>query len=108
MHHIVFVTAPDLVVARMLASGILENRLAACVNLVSGVESHYRWEGKLCQETEVLMVLKTTGDRLAALEVWVLEEHPYDTPEFVALKIEAGSARYLNWVSASVGSVTNL
>ena len=108
MHHIVFVTAPDLAVARILASGILGNRLAACVNLVSGVESHYRWEGKLCQETEVLMVLKTTGDRLAALEVWVLEEHPYDTPEFVALKIEAGSARYLDWISESVGSGSNL
>jgi len=108
MHHIVFVTAPDLAVARILASGILGNRLAACVNLVSGVESHYRWEGKLCQETEVLMVLKTTGDRLAALEVWVLEEHPYDTPEFVALKIEAGSTRYLDWISESVGSGSNL
>ncbi len=108
MHHIVFVVAPDLATARVLASGILENRLAACVNLVSGVESHYRWEGKLCQETEVLMVLKTTGDQLAALEVSVLAEHPYDTPEFVALKIEAGSARYLNWISESVGSGSNL
>ena len=108
MHHIVFVTAPDLGVARILASGILENRLAACVNLVSGVESHYRWEGKLCQETEVFMVLKTTRDQLAALEVWVQAEHPYDTPEFVALKIEAGSARYLDWISESVDSGSNL
>ena len=102
MHHIVFVTAPDLAVARVLASGILENRLAACVNLVSGVESHYRWEGKLCQETEVLMVLKTTEDQLAALEVWVLAEHPYDTPEFVVLGIESGSRRYLEWIGASL------
>ena len=108
MHHIVFVAAPDLAVARVLASGILENRLAACVNLVSGVESHYRWEGKLCQETEVLMVLKTTEDQLAALEVWVLAEHPYDTPEFVAVKIEVGSARYLDWISENVGSGSSL
>ena len=108
MHHLVFVTAPDLVVARILASGILENRLAACVNLVSGVESHYQWKGKLCQETEVLMVLKTTGDQLAALEAWVLAEHPYDTPEFVAVKIESGSTRYLDWVSQSVGSGSSL
>ena len=57
MHHIVLVTASDLTVARELASGILENRLAACANLVPGVESHYRWEGKLCAEAEVLMVL---------------------------------------------------
>ena len=108
MRHIVFVTAPDLAVARKLASGILENRLAACVNLVPSLESHYRWEGKLCQETEVLMVLKTTGDQLVTLEAWVLAEHPYETPELVALKIEVGSARYLNWISESVGSGSNL
>ena len=102
MYRIALVTAPDLAVARQLARGILENRLAACVNLVPGVESHYWWEGELCCETEVLMVLKTTGDKLAALEAWVLAEHPYDTPEFVVLPIESGSARYLEWITASV------
>ena len=102
MHHIVFVTAPSIEVARELASGILENRLAACVNLVPGVESHYWWEGKLCREGEVLMVLKTTKARLAALEEFVLAEHPYDTPEFLVLKIESGSQKYLEWIGASV------
>ena len=104
MHHMIFVTVSDIAVARKLATGILGNRLAACVNLVPGVESHYWWEGELCQEAEVLMVLKTTGEKLAALEAFVLAEHPYDTPEFVALKIEAGSARYLDWLTASVRS----
>ncbi|MBT5321168.1 MAG: divalent-cation tolerance protein CutA [Verrucomicrobiales bacterium] len=104
MHHMIFVTVSDIAVARELASGILKNRLAACVNLVPGVESHYWWEGELCRESEVLMVLKTTGKKLAALEAFVLAEHPYDTPEFVALKIEAGSARYLDWLTASVRS----
>jgi len=100
----IFVTVSDIAVARKLATGILRNRLAACVNLVPGVESHYWWEGELCQEAEVLMVLKTTGEKLAALEAFVLAEHPYDTPEFVALKIEAGSARYLDWLTACVRS----
>ena len=104
MHHMIFVTVSDIAVARKLATGILGNRLAACVNLVPGVESHYWWEGELCRESEVLMVLKTTGEKLAALEAFVLAEHPYDTPEFVALKIEAGSARYLDWLTASVRS----
>jgi periplasmic divalent cation tolerance protein len=104
MHHMIFVTVSDIAVARKLATGILGNRLAACVNLVPGVESHYWWEGELCREAEVLMVLKTTGKKLAALEAFVLAEHPYDTPEFVALKIEAGSARYLDWLTASVRS----
>ena len=104
MHHMIFVTVSDIAVARKLATGILGNRLAACVNLVPGVESHYWWEGELCRESEVLMVAKTTGEKLAALEAFVLAEHPYDTPEFVALKIEAGSARYLDWLTACVRS----
>jgi len=54
------------------------------------------------------MVLKTTEDQLAALELWVLAEHPYDTPEFVAVKIEVGSARDFDWISESVGSGSNL
>jgi periplasmic divalent cation tolerance protein len=102
MYRIVLVTAPDLAVARQLARGILENRLAACVNLVPGVESHYWWEGELCREGEVLMVLKSVKARLAALEEFVLAEHPYDTPEFVVLSIESGSRRYLEWIGASV------
>ncbi len=101
MHRIVFVTAPDLEVARGLARQLLEARLVACANLVPGVESHYRWEGKLCAEGEVLMVLKTTTDRLAELEDCVLAGHPYDTPEFVVLPIESGSARYLDWLAES-------
>ena len=102
MYRIALVTAPDVTVARELARGVLENRLAACVNLVPGVESHYWWEGKLCREGEVLMVLKTTKARLAALEEFVLAEHPYDTPEFLVLKIESGSQKYLEWIGASV------
>lgn len=104
MHHIVFFTAPSLEVARELAAGILERRLAACANLVPGVESHYWWEGKLCHEAEVLMILKTTETRLAELEAHVLEAHPYDTPEFVAWPISAGSQRYLDWVTANTAA----
>jgi len=103
MHHIVFVTAPGLEVARELAAGILERRLAACANLVPGVESHYWWEGKICNEAEVLMILKTTEARLAELETHVLEAHPYDTPEFVAWPIIAGSGKYLDWLTENTG-----
>ena len=99
MHHIVFVTAPGLEVARELSAGILERRLAACANLVPGVESHYWWEGKICNEAEVLMILKTTEVCLADLESYVLEAHPYDTPEFVTWSITAGSEKYLLWLT---------
>ena len=103
MHHIVFITAPGLEVARELSAGILERRLAACANLVPGVESHYWWEGKVCNEAEVLMILKTTENRLAELEAHVLEAHPYDTPEFVTWPIARGSKKYLDWLTENTG-----
>jgi periplasmic divalent cation tolerance protein len=101
-HLLVLVTAPDLPTARKLARLALNARLAACANLVPRLESHYWWRGKLESSTEVLMVLKTTRPRLAALERLILAEHPYDTAEFVVLPIQAGSARYLDWITASV------
>ena len=101
-YFVVLVTAPKLTVARKLARGILKNRLAACANLVPGVESHYWWEGKICRDAEILMVMKTSRAKLKALEKFVLAEHPYDTPEFVVLPIGSGSRRYLEWLGESV------
>jgi len=99
---VVLVTAPDLKTARALARAALEARLIACANLVPRVESHYWWQGRLERGAEVLLVLKTTRARLAALEELVLARHPYDTPEFLVLPLQAGTARYLAWLGASV------
>ena len=99
---VVLVTAPKLTVARKLARGILKNRLAACANLISGVESHYWWEEKICRSVEILMVMKTSRVKLKVLEKFVLAEHPYDTPEIVVLPIDSGNRRYLEWVGESV------
>ena len=99
---VVLVTAPKLTVARKLARGILKNRLAACANLVPGVESHYWWKGKICRGAEILMVMKTSRTKLKVLEKFVIAEHPYDTPEFVVLPIDSGSRRYLKWVEESM------
>ena len=101
-YFVVLVTAPKLTVARKLARGILKNRLAACANLVPGVESYYWWEGKICRDPEILMVMKTSRAKLKALENFVLAEHPYDTPEFLVLPIDSGSRRYLKWVEESM------
>lgn len=98
----VLVTAPDLKSGRRLARAILTTRHAACVNLVPGLESHYRWQGKLEKSAEVLLLIKTTAARLRALEKLILAEHPYDTPEFVVLPITYGNRRYLNWVLESL------
>ena len=99
---VVLVTAPKLTVARKLARSILKNRLAACANRVPGAESHYWWEGKICRDVEILMVMKTSRAKLTALEKFVLAEHPYNTPEFLVLPIDSGSRRYLKWVEESM------
>lgn len=99
---LVMVTAPDLRSARKLAGAALRRGLIACANLVPGIESHYRWQGKLEWSPEVLMLLKTTSARLEALEKLIVAEHPYDTPEFIVLPLGGGNARYLAWVSECV------
>jgi periplasmic divalent cation tolerance protein len=99
---IVLVTAPDLKVARKLAKGALAAQLAACVNLVPRMESHYWWQGRLESSAEVLLVFKTAASKLTALERLILRQHPYDTPEFIVLPLRAGTQRYLEWLSASL------
>jgi periplasmic divalent cation tolerance protein len=94
---IVFVTTPDLKIARRLAEAALNAKLTACVNLVPKIESHYWWQGKIERGTEVLMILKTTQRALVALEKLILKLHPYDTAEFIVLPLNSGSKRYLNW-----------
>ncbi len=100
---VVLVTAPGLRAARKVAKAALRARAAACANLVPGLESHYWWKGALERSAEVLVIFKTTRARLPTLEEVVLEAHPYDTPEFVALPIDTGNARYLGWIRDSVG-----
>ena len=95
---IVLVTAPDLKTARRLARAALRERLAACANLIPGLESHYWWGGKIESSREVLLLFKTRAGRLLELEKLILTEHPYDTPEFVVLELTAGTRRYLAWL----------
>ncbi len=99
---VVLVTAPDLKTARKLAGAALKGRLAACVNLVPRVESHYWWQGRVEHGAEVLLLLKTTVARLAALEKLIVSQHPYDTPEFIALPVTRGDKRYLGWLGQAV------
>jgi periplasmic divalent cation tolerance protein len=100
---IVLVTAPDLKTARLLAKAALKTKLIACANLVPKIESHYRWRGKIESAREVLLILKTTKSNLAALEKLILARHPYATPEFLVLPLNAGSQKYQDWLAASCG-----
>jgi len=99
---LILVTAPNVKTARMLAKAALKARLIACANLIPRIESHYWWQGKIENGTEVLMIFKTTLRRLAALETLILARHPYETAEFLVLPITRGSKRYLDWLEASV------
>jgi periplasmic divalent cation tolerance protein len=84
--------------ADALARALVEERLAACVNVVPGVKSTYRWEGKIEVDDEVMLVIKCVQGGLDSLLTRLEELHPYDVPEALALPVDGGSARYLNWV----------
>lgn len=95
---LVLVTAPSEAVGLELARVVVGERLAACVNLVPGVRSVYRWEGAVEEADEVLLVLKTRADRVDTLRDRVVSLHPYDVPEFVVVPVEGGLDRYLAWI----------
>jgi periplasmic divalent cation tolerance protein len=97
---VVLVTTPSPERAAEIARALVEERLAACGNVVPGLRSIYRWEGKVQEDAEALLVLKTTRARFEALRDRVLALHPYEVPEVIALPVEAGSAPYLAWIAA--------
>ena len=99
---VALVTCATLEEARKIARGVVEKRLAACVNIVThAVESFYTWEGKLENSSEYLLMMKTTDERVQELQTEVLNLHSYDTPEFIVLPIVAGSEEYLKWLNDS-------
>jgi periplasmic divalent cation tolerance protein len=103
-HVVVFVTAPSAEVAAPLARTLVEEGLVACVNITPGIRSIYTWDGQVCDETEVLCVMKTRSDRFEALRARVKALHPYDVPEIIALPIVAGHAPYLRWLDDATGA----
>ena len=98
---IVFVTAPNRDEAARIADSLVSERVAACVNIVGGVESIYRWEGEVTRDNEVLLIIKTTGERYVELERRVTQLHTYTTPEIIAFSVERGSEAYLKWLRDS-------
>ena len=96
---LVLVTAPP-GEAHELARALVERGLAACVNVIPGLRSVYRWEGAVRDDPESLLVVKTVQPRLAALVAALAELHPYEVPELLVLPPEAGSTAYLAWLSA--------
>ena len=100
---VVLVTCGSAKEARKIAWAVVEQRMAACTNIVATpVHSIYRWKGKVESAEEFLLVIKTTQGRFAELKAAVKRLHSYDVPEIIALPIAAGGTNYLNWISESV------
>jgi len=97
----VLVTCPNRRVAETVGRTMVEERLAACANIVPGLTSIYRWQGKVCRDREVLVVMKTCRRRFPALARRVRAVHPYPVPEIVGVPVAVGSAEYLAWVAES-------
>lgn len=95
---VVLTTMPDDARTDELARALVDERLAACVNVHGPMTSIYRWKGRVERDAERQIVIKTTRDRLAALETRLRAAHPYELPEFVVLAVEDGSEAYVDWV----------
>ena len=96
---VVLCTVPDEAAAEALAKGLIEERLAACVNAIPGLKSYYRWQGKLEVDTEIQLLIKTRQGRFDELAAWIEAHHPYEVPEIVAVAAERVSEGYLGWVA---------
>jgi len=98
---LVLCTCPSHTTADAVTTALLEERLAACVNRLPGIQSSYRWEGRLTHDDEILLFIKTSQRLFERLEKTIKTLHPYATPEIIAVPIVAGAADYLRWIEAS-------
>ena len=101
-YRVVLITAPRGAKAEGLAKALVAGRLAACVNVIPGVVSHYRWQGRLQRDAECLLIAKTTAAKLPALKRWVASHHPYTVPEVLSLKVDDGAKLYLDWLAGEL------
>lgn len=103
-YQLLFSTCPTMDVAKKLAHSLLEKHLAACVNIVPHLESVFEWQNEIVTESEVLLLMKTRREHYAAIEQLLLQQHPYEVPELIALPIENGLSRYLAWIDQAVAN----
>lgn len=101
-HMVVLNTCPDQETAGSIAGQLVQNGLAACVNMVPAIKSVYQWQGKIEQDDEVLLIIKTRQDKFSQLEALIQQHHPYELPEIVAVPINTGLTGYLNWIDQSL------
>ena len=101
-YRVVLTTVSSPEEARRIAAALVEERLAACVNIITEVSSVYRWQGTVEEASEILLLIKTRVEKLEALEAAIQKLHSYDVPEFLILRTDGGSLPYLRWIDESV------
>ena len=99
---VVLCTVPDTDIGGSIATTLVSEKLAACVNILPGAHSIYEWQGKLEKEPEFVLLIKSREDRLEVLKERLLAQHPYELPELIAVLIEKGSATYLSWIDTQL------
>lgn len=99
---IVITTLPTMDAAKLLAQQLIDERLAACVHIQEGVQSVYRWDGKICNDTEVLLSAKTAPTQWQRVEAFIKTHHPYQLPEIIALRPAEYSQAYGQWVNEEI------
>lgn len=98
---ICYITVPDQLAADSLSNALVKNKLAACVNVIPGIKSTYLWEGKINNDFELLLMVKTRAQLTEKVAAFIKENHPYDEPEFICTDVTSGLPGYLNWVHES-------
>ena len=88
--------------ANLIASELVARRHASCVNMVNGLRSVYRWQGKICRDAEFMLIVKTLDSEYAAVEATIQELHSYELPEILAFKVAKGETNFLDWIGASL------
>ncbi|WP_260680369.1 divalent-cation tolerance protein CutA [Thalassotalea sp. PS06] len=102
MHQVILCTCPDKSSAITIANALVDEQLAACVNIQESITSIYQWQGERQQDQEVLMIIKSRCERFSALEQKIIALHPYDVAEIIALNIQQGNEEYLSWIDSTV------
>jgi periplasmic divalent cation tolerance protein len=95
---IIYCTCPDIATAEKISRQLVNDKLAACVNLLPGITSIYEWQGKIEQSSEVLLVIKSMAERFAEISTLIEDIHPYELPELIAVSITDGLPGYLDWI----------
>ena len=96
---VILTTVPHSESGKALAQGLLQNSLAACINIIPGLESYYYWQGELQQDSELQLLIKSNHSKLEDIESYLKNHHPYELPELLVLPVQSGSSEYLNWMN---------